>query len=364
MTHHDFMMAFFTFATLPLALRAEWLYRKMPVLSPCQEAASGLRPLPSLSIIIPARNEALNLHRLLPSLLAQQYPGELEIIVVDDNSEDNTAVVAAYYGVCVHRLNELPAGWLGKPHAVHQGVLASRGEWLLFTDADMEHHPASAATAVSYALNNQADGLSIFPQQATRGVVDRAALMVGFAGLFAGQRRHNATLNGQYILLRREVYAQSGGMTAVRNEMLEDLALGVHLHRQGYCVPMLRAEALATVYMYESLVHLWHGFSRLGSGSLKYSGAGALGTALFVTGAMMPLLVPLFLWLRLVNRRWLPLSWLLTVPGFFSWGQRFGSTAGALLSPFGAALVQAAACWGLLTRLLGRGIQWKRRSVR
>ena len=132
--------------------------------------------------------------------------------------------------------NELLAGWLGKPHAVHQGVLASRGEWLLFTDADMEHHPASAATAVSYALNNQADGLSIFPQQATRGVVDRAALMVGFAGLFAGQRRHNATLNGQYILLRREVYAQSGGMTAVRNEMLEDfIAAFNHLKSHPEC---------------------------------------------------------------------------------------------------------------------------------
>lgn len=364
MTHHDVFMAALTLLTLPLALRAEWLYRQMPVLSPCPEATDGLRPLPPLSIIIPARNEAANLHRLLPSLLAQQYPGEVEIIVVDDNSEDNTAVVADYYGVCVHRLNGLPTGWLGKPNAVHQGVLASRGEWLLFTDADMQHHPASAATAVSYAQNHQLDGLSIFPRQATRGVVDRAALMVGFAGLFAGQRRHSATLNGQYILLRREVYEQSGGMTAVRGEMLEDLALGVHLRRRGYCVPMLRGEAWATVYMYESLVHLWRGFSRLGSGSLKYSGAGALGTALFVTGAMMPVLAPMYVLLKLVNRRWLALSWLLTVPGFFSWGQRLGSRTGALLSPLGAALVQAAACWGLLTRLLGRGIQWKNRLVR
>jgi hypothetical protein len=188
--------------------------------------------------------------------------------------------------------------------------------------------------------------------------------MVGFAGLFAGQRRPSATLNGQYILLRREVYAQSGGMTAVRHEMLEDLALGVRLQRQGYHVPMLRGEELATVNMYESLPHLWHGFSRLGSGSLKYSGIGALATALLVTGTLMPLLAPLFVGLRLVNRRWLALTWLFTLPGFISWGRRFGSSRGTLLAPLGAAIVQAAACWGLLTRLFGWGIQWKNRLVR
>ncbi|MBX3059068.1 MAG: glycosyltransferase [Anaerolineae bacterium] len=364
MTYHDFTMALFTFAAIPLALRGEWLYRQMPVLAPCSEVPDGQRPYPSLSIIIPARNEAANLHRLLPALKAQHYPGQLEILVVDDNSEDNTAVVADYYGVCVRRLNGLPPGWLGKPNALHQGVLAARGDWLLFTDADMEHHPDSAATAVHHALTNNLDGLSIFPRQATRGMVDRAALMVGFAGLFAGQRPHSATLNGQYILLRREVYEKSGGMTAVRDEMLEDLALGVHLQQQGYRVPMLRGEELATVYMYESLAHMWRGFSRLGSGSLKYSGAGAFGTAFFVTGAMMPLLAPLFILSGLVNRRWLALTWLLTVPGFVAWGRRFGGGVNALLAPLGATIVQAAACWGLLTRLLGRGIRWKNRLVR
>lgn len=364
MTLHDITMAFFTFTTIPLALRAEWLYRQMPVLTPCPEAAQDTRPYPSLSIIVPARNEAVNLHRLLPSLQAQRYPGELEILVVDDNSEDNTAVVADYYGARVQRLNGLPSGWLGKPNAVHQGVLASRGEWLLFTDADMQHHPDSVVTAVSYALNHQLDGLSIFPRQAARGLVDWAALMVGFAGLFAGQRRHSATLNGQYILLRRDVYEASGGMTAVRGEMLEDLALGVHLRRLGYQVPMLRGEECATVYMYDNLPHMWRGLSRLGSGSLAYSGLGAVITAIFITGVMMPLLAPLFVALRLVNRRWLLFTWLLSVPGMISWGRRFGSGTGALLAPMGAAVVQAAACWGLFTRLLGRGIQWKNRLVR
>lgn len=357
---HDIFMAFFTFLTIPLALRAEWVYRKIPVLKPRRAAP----PLPSLSIIVPACNEAPNLHRLLPSLNAQIYPGPLEIVVVDDNSVDNTAVVADYYGARVLSLTGLPTGWLGKPHALHQGVQTATGEWLLFTDADMEHQPTSAASAVCHALEQRLDGLSLFPRQMTRGRVDRAALMAAFAGLFAGLRPHSHTLNGQYILLRRDVYEQSGGLTAVCSEMLEDLALGCRLHACGYHVPMLRGEQIASVYMYNSLPHLWRGMGRLGSGSLKYTGFGAILTALFITGALMPLLAPFFVLTRLVNKKWLAITWLVVTPSFIRWGQRFGSGADVLLAPLGALIVQMASCWGLLMRALGRGVLWKNRLVR
>lgn len=365
---HDAIMALLSLLVVPLALRAEWLYRRMPALRPClPQNDHGRQPLryPSLSIIVPARNEAVNLHRLLPTLQAQQYPGELEIIVVNDNSEDNTALVADYYGARVINLDGgLPDGWLGKPHAVHHGALAARGEWLLFTDADMAHHPASAASAVGYALAHHLDGLSLFPRQAVMGFIDRMTLMVGFAGLFAGLRRDNVTLNGQYVLLRRDVYEQSGGMTAVRQEMLEDLALGVHLHALGYQVPMMRGEEIAEVFMYESLGQMWRGMTRLGSGSLKYSGIGAVITALFIAGAMMPLLAPFFVIIRFVDKKWLGLTWLTAVPGFITWGRRFGSGGWAVAAPFGATIVQVAASWGFITRYLGRGILWKSRAVK
>lgn len=357
---HNTIMAILTFMVVPLALRAEWLYRKMPNLRP----RAATRPLPSLSIIVPARNEAPNLHRLLPSLNVQKYPGDLEIIVVNDNSEDKTAVVADYYGATVINTAGPPEGWLGKPFALHQGAAAASGEWLLFTDADMEHHELSAASAVCHALQHNLDGLSIFPKQRTLGPIDRVALMVGFAALFAGLKPANPTLNGQYVLLRRDAYQGIGGMTTVRQEMLEDLALGVNLHRCGYRVPMMRGEEIASVYMYDGLAEMWHSMTRLGSGTLKYSGWGAIVTALFIAGAMMPLLAPFYVGTRLVNRKWLGLTWLTAIPGFITWGRRFGSGFWAIIAPFGALIVQLAACWGLITRFFGLGIVWKSRMVK
>ena len=76
------------------------------------------------------------MHNLLPTLTNVRYPGPYEVIVVDDNSADETAVIAESYGARVISLGTLPAGWLGKPRACHHGASAANGEWLLFTDAD------------------------------------------------------------------------------------------------------------------------------------------------------------------------------------------------------------------------------------
>ncbi len=216
----------------------------------------------------------------------------------------------------------LPAGWLGKPNASHTGACAARGEWLLFTDADMEHEVFSAASAVAFAQAHNLHGLSIFPQQETSGLLDNAVLMVAFAGLFAGLRRSTTMLNGQYVLIRREVYEASGGFAAVRDEMMEDLAYGRLLADQGYQVPMMRGESLATVHMYDNWHQMWHGINRLGSGSLPYKGLFALIPAIFVTGLMMPI------WTLLFNRRYvreMPILWLIwfaSMVGFLPWVSR------------------------------------------
>jgi glycosyltransferase involved in cell wall biosynthesis len=387
----------FSLSTLPLLARAERVYHKMPRL-PMSEPAE----LPPLSIIVPARNEAHNLRRLLPSLLSQHYPGELEIIVVDDNSEDETAEMvecefekfqreAEHHSLdnendCnqrrslrLIRATDLPPGWLGKPHAAHMGAATARGQWFLFTDADMVHDPASAASAVTYAEANGLHGLSLFPQQETRGLADSAVLMVAFVGLFAGQPRKTTMLNGQYILLRRDVYAASGGFSAVCSEMLEDLAFGKLLAGQGYHTPMMRGEALASVHMYEDWRQMWHGVTRFGAGSLRFNGLLALIPAIFVTGVMMPL------WTLLFNRRVirefprLRLVWLAAILGFLPWARRFNypqdQTAEGAKQQRGQALIRAglappaagfvflSAIWGLASRLTGRGLTWKGRKV-
>jgi glycosyltransferase involved in cell wall biosynthesis len=373
----------FSLSVLPLLLRADRRYHALPRL-PAGDSARLPAELPSLSIIIPARNEARNLRRLLPSLVAQNYPGELEIIVVDDHSLDGTAEVvecelsnpaAKTIDWKLITAETLPQGWLGKPHASHAGALAARGRWLLFTDADTVHEAASAASAVAYAEAHGLDGLSLFPRQETRGLFHSAVLMVAFAGLFAGMRRSTTTLNGQYILIRREVYKASGGFGAVCSHMMDDLAFGSHLAAHGYRAPIMHGESLVTVHMYDDWRHMWHGLTRLGSGSLRYNGLMALIPAIFITGVLMPL------WTLFFNRRYiqeipkLPLIWLAAFLGYIPWAKRFSNQSQsptgtaqetllrALLAPAAALFVQISALWGMISRLAGRGISWKQRKV-
>lgn len=339
---------------LLLTFRSEWSYQSLARLNATKIAQN----LPSLSIIIPARNEAENLPRLLASLRQLVYPGPLEILVVDDQSNDATAQIAVQYGVSVLSLGTLTPGWLGKPHACQRGVEATRSDLILFTDADTFHAPESAAAAVSYLVENQLDGLSMFLQQHTRYALDASALMVAFAALFAGSSQQTGLLNGQYILLKRETYLNSGGFAAVRNRPLEDVALGKLLQRGGYRVALLRGEHLAGVQMYQSLRQLWNGLTRLGSGALHETGPAAILTMLHTTLIASPLvLFPLF-----------PLSlslffWASAAIFLIAWAKRFGSILLCFLAPAAATLIVASGVWGVAQQLTKRGNLWKGRRV-
>jgi chlorobactene glucosyltransferase len=345
--------------SLPLALRADWLYRKMERLpiTPLTET------LPKLSIILPARNEAQNLQLTLPKLVSIDYPGDFEIIVVDDDSEDGTAALAEEFGTQVLRLKTLPAGWLGKPHACHQGAARAKGEWLLFTDADVLHHPNGPANAVHLAQQANLDALSLFLEHHGTNFAERLSLMVAYAGLFAGLRKLDKFINGQYILLRREVYQASGGFAAVRQEKLEDLALGALLYQLGYRLRSCRGGNAASVKMYSDHFHLWHGMTRLSAGTLKWLGVSSLVTGLFTTMVIDPLLNIIPSRSKNRPRGWAVLTWGLTALGFIPWARRLGSGWYALLAPLGAVPVLTAAVWGIIRQLLGRGIVWKDRIV-
>ena len=357
---HDWRRnATLTFAAMPLSLWAERSYQAMPRLS--HLTVRG--PLPMLSIIVPARNEAHNLVHLLPSLQKLRYPGPIEVIVVDDNSTDGTSFVARAYGARALCLNHLPGGWNGKPNACHRGAQAAQGQWLLFTDADTVHQPDSAAQAVDHAIRNRLDGLSLFLRQDCSGWIDRLALTAAYAGLFAGAQPQDMLLNGQYVLLRRDVYEASGGFTSVRGEALEDLALGAHLRTLGFNVPMMLGEEAASVRMYENTAQLWYGMNRLGADSLRWSGLRALWTALFVTALMSPLVTLIGVLFGGLDRRWLPASWAAASIPMIPWAGRFGNALWAAASPIGALFVQAAAVSGIINRVLGRGLKWKGRRV-
>lgn len=357
---HDYHRATaITFLALPLSLWADHQYRSMPLLS----AKPVNHESPSLSIIVPARDEAENLRTLLPSLKSIDFKGAYEIIVVDDNSSDKTASIAEDHGVKVIRLQDPSPGCLGKPNACHQGALMAQGDWLLFTDADTIHTQQGPVSALTHAIDNQLDGLSLFIKQDCKGVLDRLALTIAFAGLFAGRDPRQKTLNGQYILLRRDVYMQSGGFAAVCNQPMEDLALGDRLNQLGYNVPMMVGEQCASVRMYRDTKQLWHGLIRLGSGTVRWSGIWSLLTITLITALMSPLVVLSGVLFGQLHPRWLPLSWLATTLSALPWAKRYGKKQHALLAPIGALFVQLAAVYGILTRLFRRKQQWKGRRV-
>ena len=200
-------------------------------------------------------------------------------------------------------------------------------------------------------------------RQDCSGWIDRLALTAAYAGLFAGAQPQDMLLNGQYILLRRDVYEASGGFASVHDEALEDVALGTRLRHLGYDVPMMLGEEAASVRMYANTAQLWHGMNRMGADSLRWSGPRALWTALFVTALMSPLVTLFAVLFGGLDRRWLPASWAAASIPMIPWAGRFGNVLWAAAIPLGALFVQAAAVSGILTRLLGRGMKWKGRRV-
>src|SRR5580693_3820161 len=204
---------------------------------------------PTVSVIVPARNEEACLGACLQSLVSQNNATQngvvpLEIIVVDDHSTDRTRAIASSFSeqqVRVIEAGPLPAGWTGKNNAVTAGAKAARGEWLLFTDADTIHLPGSLARSVSEARENQADLLSYSPEQIAVTFWEMAVLPVVFAELarqyppskVSDPKSPEAAANGQYILVKRDAYEAVGGHAAVASAILEDVALARAIKASG-----------------------------------------------------------------------------------------------------------------------------------
>lgn len=253
---------------------------------------------PMVSVIVPARNEERNLPRLLPSLLGQHYP-RYEVIVVDDQSDDDTPRILAEFAQQDKRLGvirggELPRaeGWLGKPYAMHQGAQTAKGDWLLFTDADTVHDPLSLSSSVAYAMRHSVDLLSIFPFYELITPAERMIMPVAFMGIFnlyppdKVNDPHNkaAIANGQYLLIRREVYEQVGGIERVKGQVVEDLEFARAVKGDGHRLYIVGGQHLMTVRMYTSFREVWEGWSKNTVIALQGNPGQAVFAALAVFG--------------------------------------------------------------------------------
>jgi chlorobactene glucosyltransferase len=228
----------------------------------------------AVTVIVPARNEAAIIGRCVRRLLAQDYPN-LEILVVNDNSSDHTGTIVSDLACFDPRLRllqsgDLPPGWAGKPHACCQGARASNTDWLCFMDADTMAESGLITAAVKAAEERRIDMLSLEPFQELGGFWERLIIPAGFF-LLAFQsdlRRVNdpacadAAANGQFILIRRNVYEKVGGHAAVWDEICEDTALARRVKGAGHRLAVLGAAELVRTRMYTSLESLWEGLSK------------------------------------------------------------------------------------------------------
>ncbi len=226
-----------------------------------------------ISAIIPARNEEAAIARAVESVAAQ--PEVAEVIVVDDQSSDGTAAILGDLAARMPKLKvldagDLPRGWIGKNHAASIGAAAASGDWLLFTDADTYHYPGSARRALGDAVDHDAVLVSYSPEQEMETFWERALIPFVYCRLaarFSFARVNDPTCpdaaaNGQFLLIRRDIYESLGGHAAVAAQILEDVALAEVVKNSGQAIYFSNPVGVVRTRMYRSFSEMWEGWTR------------------------------------------------------------------------------------------------------
>ena len=257
-----------------LAVAAPFVFSSRPKLR--EFPLPPMDGLPLVSIIVPARNEAVNIGACSGSILHSRY-SNLELIIVDDDSSDGTRHIAQNIAESDGRARvisgePLPDGWLGKCWACWQGYRDARGELLLFTDADTRHDPQLLRHTVGAMRSTGADLVSLVPRQEMETFWERVVLPHVFTVLairYPDLRRvnrsrnpRNAVANGQFILMRRDAYEEIGGHEAVRHEVVEDLRIAQRTVAAGRRLVLANAEDLMRTRMYRSFGDIIEGWSK------------------------------------------------------------------------------------------------------
>jgi glycosyltransferase involved in cell wall biosynthesis len=275
--HSPFNIAF-DLHLLALIILIAWvmaLIRTIVNLSLIRRLRAGMRPAaePLVSVIIPARDEAHIIEQTVRAFLAQTY-ANLEVIVVNDRSADGTgAIVRAVHDDRLTVIDgvEPPAGWLGKPWALHQGSRAARGELLLFVDADLIYAPAAVAAAVAYLQAQDLALLSLFPHLEMHGFGEIASMPMmpmvfhTFMPTWISNHTRFARLalgGGTGNLVERDIYERSGGHEELRDAVVDDIALARLVRRHGGRTEIARAEDLVSLRMYHGVREVIDGFTK------------------------------------------------------------------------------------------------------
>jgi hopene-associated glycosyltransferase HpnB len=336
---------------------------------------------PRVAAIVPARNEAETIGRTVESLVKQDYPGELRVVVVDDHSEDGTGTLAreaaerarASDRVLILRGGALEGGWTGKLLAMQQGVesgVAREAEYFWFTDADIEHAPDTLHRVAQRAEREKLDLVSLMVLSQVNSLPERL-LMPPFLYFFlklyppswtANRKWKTAGAAGGCILLKRAALERIGGLAAIRGEVIDDCTMARAVKRTGGGLWMGLTRKSVSLRTYTTLTEIQDVIARTAFTQLGYSGLLLAGTLLGMTVAYLLPVIFTFsaqpaVW-RLGLAAWalMAITYLPTVR-FYRMSPLWAATL-----PIASAFYTYATGVSAVRYWLGRGGQWKGRA--
>jgi cellulose synthase/poly-beta-1,6-N-acetylglucosamine synthase-like glycosyltransferase len=256
------------FTALAWLWKAISAFRGLPRIPNLNDAQYNVNPIgnPSITVVVPARNESADITATLQSLLNQDYPN-LRILAVDDRSTDETPAIiddlASQHPTKLYAIHvkELPSGWLGKTHAMafaaRHAISVHHADYLLFTDADVVFHPESIRRSLAHSVAINADHFVTFPTPLIKTVGEGMLLgYLGIMGLWATRPWRASDPKsirdsigiGAFNLLRTSAYQQLGGFDTLRMEILEDLTLARRVKLAGLRQRVAVAPGMVTLH--------------------------------------------------------------------------------------------------------------------
>jgi chlorobactene glucosyltransferase len=335
--------------------------------------------LPTVSTIVPARNEQRNIDRCARGITGQDYPN-MDTIFVDDDSKDATPDILARYVAKDSRVKVVhtggkPEGWNGKQWACHSGALEANGEWLCFMDADTYAEPFLISRTLAFVLTNNIDMLTLQPWYELLGLWERIILPTGLPHLlivYPPDRVNNpndplSMANGQFILIKRSVYEAVKGHEGIKDRMMDDYSLGENVKNAGYHINIVDGAEVMRVRLYTNLREIW-------AGALKAAVQISGGWGISAVGLLVTLLVnvvPVFaLWLAVLLENW-PAVLIMGVTilieiAYYSIVRMAGFRTPpwtGFVFPLGGLIVTMILADGMFRLATGREILWKGRSL-
>jgi chlorobactene glucosyltransferase len=338
------------------------------------------RPAPLISVLIPARNEEKNIRTCLESLQKQDYPN-YEILVLDDNSTDNTAAIVNEMAAKDSRIQlyfgePLPEEWAGKPFACHQLAQKAKGAWLLFVDADTIHAPEMLHSTLALAMELNTSLLSGFPRQLATSLPQRIVIpvfyfiLLGWAPLWWLHRSRKPMPSiaiGQFFFFTKDEYWRIGGHNAVKSRIVEDIWMGMEVARHGGRHVAVDLSSTVSCKMYDDMGEVWRG---LGKSIYSIAAMAPLGLAALI-GIAYYLYVAPFFWLwsgffpgsePLLWRGVVVLQIVMMLLMRWLVDNRFrGPAISVCFHPIGMLFYVVDVIYSELRWLMGAGISWKER---